>query len=1063
MMRCLPLLFAFFLALVAGSAAAQSTASPSLAAVPREDLAREARERGDARRGAVLFHQQHLMCARCHEGGPAGQGSAASTLGPDLAKLEQPINPAAIVESILEPSKTIREGYQGVTIVTDAGQTFTGLVAEDRANEVVLRDAARNGELVTLPKDEIEHRQAAALSLMPAGLVDQLSDRQQFLDLTAYVLAIAAGGPSRRDELAPPAGLLEVKLPEYEHDLDHAGLIGGLDDESLKRGEAIYARVCRNCHGTLDEPGSLPTSLRFASGRFKSGADPFGLYRTLTHGFGQMAAQTWMVPRQKYDVIHYLREAILKPHNASQYVPVDAEYLASLPRGASLGPEPVDQQPWLTMDYGPHLCGTYEVGSGGRNIAHKGIAVRLDAGPGGVARGQYWLLYDHDTLRLAGAWSGRGFIDWQGISFDGQHGVHPHVVGDVHVDGAPGPGWADPRSASVGFDDPRLVGRDGKRYGPLPREWGRLQGIYHHGDRALLAYRVGETSVLELPGLEFDASGRPVFTRTIEVGPASEELTVRLAPAAASLALVGGKGGPHSGPYEDGGNWLLKVAPHEAPVRFKVLLGDLPQDALDAVAQQSPKPEPLEPFTQGGPPRWPNKLTTQIQRGEDAGPLAVDVLTPPDDNPWLAQMRLTGLDFFPDADRAAVCSWDGDVWLVSGLTDTTGRLTWQRIASGMFQPLGIKIVGGQIFVTCRDQLVRLEDRNGDGETDFYACFNSDHQVTEHFHEFAMGLQTDAAGNFYYAKSARHALKALVPHHGTLLRVSPDGSRTDIVARGFRAANGVCLNPDGTFFVTDQEGHWNPKNRINWVREGGFYGNMWGYHDVTDTTNSAMEQPLCWITNGFDRSPAELLWVPADAWGPLAGSLLNLSYGYGQAFIVPHEQIETAAGGKQMQGGMVALPIPRFPTGIMRGRFHPQDKQLYVCGMYCWAGNQTQPGGIYRIRSTGKPVHLPVTMRATTDGVELVFSEPLDRSAEDVKRYQANVWDLERSEDYGSPHLNERSSPVTAAKLSDDGRTLRLTLPELQPTWCFELHYHLVGAGGEPVGGLLHGTIHHLPK
>ncbi len=101
----------------------------------------------------------------------------------------------------------------------------------------------------------------------------------------------------------------------------------------------------------------------------------------------------------------------------------------------------------------------------------------------------------------------------------------------------------------------------------------------------------------------------------------------------------------------------------------------------------------------------------------------------------------------------------------------------------------------------------LHDLNGDGETDFYECFNNDHQVTEHFHEFAMGLQTDAEGNFYYAKAARHALKAVVPHHGTLLRVSKDGSKTDILATGFRAPNGVCVNPDGTFFLTDQEGFW----------------------------------------------------------------------------------------------------------------------------------------------------------------------------------------------------------------------------------------------------------------
>src|SRR5207248_10768459 len=84
-------------------------------------------------------------------------------------------------------------------------------------------------------------------------------------------------------------------------------------------------------------------------------------------------------------------------------------------------------------------------------------------------------------------------------------------------------------------------------------------------------------------------------------------------------------------------------------------------------------------------------------------------------------------------------------------------LTWQRIASGLFQPLGLKIVNGKIHVTCRDQLVILHDFNGDEETDFYENFNNDHQVTEHFHEFAMGLEVDRAGNFYYAKSARHAL------------------------------------------------------------------------------------------------------------------------------------------------------------------------------------------------------------------------------------------------------------------------------------------------------------------
>ena len=296
----------------------------------------------------------------------------------------------------------------------------------------------------------------------------------------------------------------------------------------------------------------------------------------------------------------------------------------------------------------------------------------------------------------------------------------------------------------------------------------------------------------------------------------------------------------------------------------------------------------------------------------------------------------------------------GDVWIVEGIDQLEGTLKWKRICSGLFQPLGLKIVNDKIHVTCRDQLARLHDLNGDETIDQIECLNNDHQVTEHFHEFAMGLQTDDEGNFYYAKSARHAKDSLVPHHGTLLRVSPDGSKTDILATGFRAANGVCLNPDGTFFVTDQEGHWNPKNRINWVNGEGpkeFFGNVYGYSPVTETSDKAMKNPLCWITNRFDRSPSELLWVPKDAkWGSLNGQLLNLSYGYGKIYVVPHETIDG-----ERQGGLCELPLTQFPTGIMRGRFHPSDGQLYGCGMFAWLAPNGRP-----VASTAsvRPILLP---------------------------------------------------------------------------------------------------------
>ncbi|MFO0936368.1 MAG: hypothetical protein U0798_07650 [Gemmataceae bacterium] len=151
---------------------------------------------------------------------------------------------------------------------------------------------------------------------MPEGLINALSDRQQFLDLAGHLIEISEGGPKRAGDLRPantartPAA---VRKGHRSHDL-----IRGLDGKAFQRGRRSIP-VSVPTAGTKDQPGSLPTSPKFASHLFKNGCDPHSLYRTLTHGYNQMAPQSWMVPRQKYDVIHYLREAYLKTHNPTQY------------------------------------------------------------------------------------------------------------------------------------------------------------------------------------------------------------------------------------------------------------------------------------------------------------------------------------------------------------------------------------------------------------------------------------------------------------------------------------------------------------------------------------------------------------------------------------------------------------------------------------------------------------------------------------------------------------------------------------------------------------------------
>lgn len=1024
------------------------TLSQQLLKEPPAELAKAARERGDAGRGAVLFFQPFLTCAKCHD------GEVSVKLGPDISQSGKEATAEYLIESVLTPSKSIKKGYEPLTLTTTAGRTLTGLLAEEKYGTLVLVDPASNNR-ITIAAGDVDTRKSGTNSLMPEGLVNTLSDRQQFLDLVKYLIEVAEGGPARAKELRP--AVTTFVLPEYEKDIDHPALVRSLDDKALKRGEAIYTRVCANCHGTHTHPGSLPTSPKFAAHTFKNGSDPHSLYRTLTHGYNLMAPQTWMVPRQKYDVIHYLREAYLRSHNPSQYTKADETYFAKLPVGkkGEFGPAPASVEPWMAMDYGPSLTNTFEIGAkpgSTPNIAYKGIAVRLNAGSGGVSRGRSWALFDHDTLRFAAGWTGDGFIDWKGIHFNGQHQIHPKLIGERHIENPVGPGWADPKTGS--FEDPRMLGRDNRPYGPLPREWARFSGTYAYGDQTVIAYSVGDAAILELEGGEADGKNGTVFTRTLEIGKSSHNLRARIAPVSASVAIVGNKS-----VYlvtKDGFH-VLEVPASATPVRVKVLMAKSGND-LSAFAATTPAPRALKALTVGGPKRWPEVLTTSAARGANHGPFAVDTFGLPERNPWNALLRLTGFDFFPDGKRMAVCTWDGDVWEVSGINNPEAGLTWQRIASGLFQPLGLKFRDGAIFVCCRDQIVKLHDLNGDHETDFYECFNSDHQVTEHFHEFAMGLQTDAEGNFYYAKSGRHALPAIVPHHGTLLKVSKDGTKTEILATGFRAANGVCLNPDGTFFVTDQEGFWTPKNRINKVVKGGFYGNMWGYTDITDTSDSAMQQPLCWITNSFDRSPAELIWVPEKTWGPLAGSLLNTSYGMGKIYVVPHETVNG-----QAQGGMCALPLPTFPTGVMRPRFHPTDGSLFVCGMFAWAGNQPAPGGFYRVRYTSKPIDLPVGLKAKPGAIELTFTDPIDAKTVGLKSFDVKVWGLKRSKDYGSKHINEKSLEVTKATTSPDGLTVRLEISDLQPTWGMEIKFRLRDTSGNSVGGTIHNTIHAFGK
>lgn len=448
-------------------------------------------------------------------------------------------------------------------------------------------------------------------------------------------------------------------------------------------------------------------------------------------------------------------------------------------------------------------------------------------------------------------------------------------------------------------------------------------------------------------------------------------------------------------------------------------------------------------------------------------PFEIDRITWPDENPWQSWMRFGDFDFLDGGKAAAISTWNGDVWRVDGLDERLEKLTWQRIASGLSQPLGLLTRGEandeEILVLGRDQITRLVDLNDDGETDHYLAFNVDAMNSPHFHEPAGGLQEGPDGSLFYLKAARHAKLPVHPQHGTLIQVAADGSSSKIIASGFRAPNGLAIDADGIAWGSDQEGHWTPANRINRITPGSFQGNNWsGSMLGAEKMRTEYDPPLCWIHPTIDRSPAAQVRVPEGVWGDLSGKLLGLSYGTGEVYLILEDEVEGVH-----QGGFVPLPI-ETPTGTMRGRFHP-DGTLYLSGLFGWSSDKTDPGGFYRVRKTDAPLPYPLQVRALTDGLLITFNEPMTTDKEALaSAFKLEGWNYRWSSNYGSPKLDldegeegTTKLSIASATLSKDGKQVRLVIPAMKPAMQMHLDWSLEFDEIGPAQSFVHFTVHRL--
>src|SRR5262249_19758123 len=131
--------------------------------------------RGKPERGRALYlNSKTLACITCHR-----MEGVGGNVGPDLTRLWARQSAEKSLESLLDPSKEIKEGYQTYVATTKKGQVYTGLKVSQTASEVVLRDA--NAKDVIIPTKDLDDLAVSKLSLMPENVVAQLTF-EQFLD-----------------------------------------------------------------------------------------------------------------------------------------------------------------------------------------------------------------------------------------------------------------------------------------------------------------------------------------------------------------------------------------------------------------------------------------------------------------------------------------------------------------------------------------------------------------------------------------------------------------------------------------------------------------------------------------------------------------------------------------------------------------------------------------------------------------------------------------------------------------------------------------------------------------
>lgn len=161
-----------------------------------------------------------------------------------------------------------------------------------------------------------------------------------------------------------------------------------------------------------------------------------------------------------------------------------------------------------------------------------------------------------------------------------------------------------------------------------------------------------------------------------------------------------------------------------------------------------------------------------------------------------------------------------------GLEDSTA-LYCNVTDYALRSPVGFASRGDTVFIGTAQQVRAFIDLNNDNRADTSWVFFDKIPNSEHPYEWTSGMRFGPGGWLYVALTTDswNAGAAADPLglRGSIIKISPNGKKYEILARGIRSVPGMDFNEAGDLFFTDNEGGGNPTEELNRLEPGAFYG------------------------------------------------------------------------------------------------------------------------------------------------------------------------------------------------------------------------------------------------